>query len=97
MLFGVHLAVSDPDVDKRYELSYHLVFLSTVTFLLGAFCASDDAALHEKEHAKQPDDEDEFQISFTMEGEDDDPKYNNLRAPNSCAACTTVPWIIMLS
>jgi len=77
MLFGVYLAVSDPDADKRYELSYHLVFLSTLTFLLGAFAAGDDAALHEKERAAQPEEEDEFQISFTMEGEDEDPKYNS--------------------
>lgn len=77
MLFGVHLAISDPDADKRYELSYHLVFLSTLTFLLGAVAAGDDTALHEQEQAAQPAEEDEFEISFTMEGEDEDPKYNS--------------------
>ena len=47
MLLGVHLAITDPDADKRYELSYHLVFIATVTFALGAISAGDDAELHE--------------------------------------------------
>ena len=78
MLVGVHLAITDPDADKKYELSYALVFVSTLTFALGAFAAGDDAALHEQERAKQPDDsEDAFDISFTMEGDPEDPKYNS--------------------
>lgn len=77
LLYGVHLAISDPDVDKHFELSYHLVFVSTFTFLLGAFAAGDDAALHEQKRAAQPEEEDEFQISLSMEGEDPDPKYDS--------------------
>ena len=79
MLFGVALAISDPDADKRYELSYHLVFIGTLTFALGAITAGDDAALHEQERPAEPDEDDAFDISFTMEGDPEDPKYDSFR------------------